>query len=153
MAKYSYNISRIPSIQKLNSDILASSISVKSLKGCSWAGFNRTVTFEFEDEVTEWDKVILETIAIGMPRGFEILNFSNAPTDRRWQQRCGYVSFNRELPIVPISIEISNLWLNGLSSLVVEEITVNGFRFSVSNTKSGSNLGAIEVSFNWEAKA
>jgi hypothetical protein len=149
MKEYIYQLRFSPDVAKINADILASSMFVKDLHGCKWNGNDKILSLEFGTELDQASKQLLDCIVEGLPRG----HFVFAPSvGNRWQQHYGYVSFGSELQIVPTRIEVSNSLFNGLSSLLIDEILKGGFRFSVASTGSGDNLGAIEVSFDWEAK-
>jgi len=151
MHTYHYTMARTPNLPKLNADVLASSMVFKSLESCKWDGAASLLELCFTDEISRDDKIILDAIVEGMPRGHAVIALSSS-AGNRWQQHYGYASFGSELRIVPARIETSNVLANGLSSLLIDEITTRGFRYSASATGSGDNLGAIELSFDWEAK-
>lgn len=147
---YQYRMKYAPDLPRINADVLASSMSIRDLHKCNWNGVDMVLSMDFDTELDAHSKLMLDCIVEGMPKG----RFVFAPNaGNRWQQHYGYVSFGSELPIVPAKIGISNSLFNGLSSLLIEEILKTGFKFSVASTGSGINLGAIEVSFDWEAKA
>jgi hypothetical protein len=152
MTTYQYQLNRAPNVQKLNADVLSSSMVFKSLESCKWNGATGILELQFTAEISAGDKIILDAIVEGMPRGHAVIALSSS-AGNRWQQHYGYASFGSELQIVPARIETSNVLANGLSSLLIDEITASGFRYSASTTGSGDNLGAIELSFDWEAKA
>ena len=83
-----------------------------------------------------------------LPKGYEVMSLANG---NKWVLQHGFVQFPFRLDRIPSEIKIGSAEFDGTASIIVDEITNWGFKYSVGYIGKGGTWGSSHVAFDWEA--